>query len=123
MQTTRVATGRLRRRAAAAFLVTALGVAGGGPAHGAEPKAGSKEAKHAEAVAHFEKGKKLGEIGRYEDSVKEFEESYLLEPVPEILLNIALSHRFMKHYDKAIELYGRYIKMRPDAPNRKEIEK
>jgi hypothetical protein len=81
-----------------------------------------KDAKHAEAVAHFEKGKKLGEVGRYEESIKEFEEAYLAEPIAEILLNIALSHRFLKNYDKAIEFYDRYLKLKPDAPNRKEIE-
>jgi len=108
------------RTRAVAGVVTAAIVAWAGAARAAEAK---KPDPHAAAVEHFEKGKKLGEVGRYDDSIKEFEEAYLLEPLPDILLNIALNHRYLKHYDKAIELYQRYLRLKPDAPNRKDVEK
>jgi hypothetical protein len=109
-----------RARAVAALVTAAILAGGAGAARAAEAK---KPDAHAAAVDHFEKGKKLGEVGRYEDSIKEFEEAYLLEPLPDILLNIALNHRYLKHLDKAIELYQRYLRLKPDAANRKEVEK
>ena len=87
------------------------------------PPSAADAEKLAKAKEHFEKGKRLGEVGRYEESIAEFEKAYFLQPIPEILLNIALSYRYLKQWDKAIEIYDRYLKLKPDAKSRKEVEK
>ncbi len=58
----------------------------------------------------------------YDRALAEAEEAYRLDPLPQILFNIAQCHRALKHWEKAAALYRRYLKKLPEAPNRQQVE-
>jgi tetratricopeptide (TPR) repeat protein len=79
-----------------------------------------------EAKEHWQKGAAAYDVGRYEEAVKEFEESYRLAPRSAILFDLARTETKLGHEDKAIDYLERYLKSDPDGPDaasvRSELE-
>lgn len=67
------------------------------------------------AKGHFEAAKSYYNQGKYDKALEEFEESYRLMPLPEIIYNIAQCYERLGQIDRALEKYKKYIDEKPDA--------
>src|SRR5688572_20927887 len=72
--------------------------------------------------AHFERGVKQYNLGRFPEAIVEFEQAYDKDPAPILLFNIAQSHRQNGNKERALFFYRRYLEQAPDAPNRADVE-
>ncbi|MEK6606726.1 MAG: tetratricopeptide repeat protein [Myxococcota bacterium] len=77
----------------------------------------------AQAKASFASGSALYEEGKYSEALVFFAKAFEVSGNAEILFNIALCHRNLGDYDKAIGYYTRYLELRPDASDRADVEK
>ncbi|HEX9190290.1 MAG TPA: tetratricopeptide repeat protein, partial [Vicinamibacteria bacterium] len=67
-------------------------------------------------LAHFNKGRELFEVKRYDDAERELEEAYLLRPRdPRVLNLLGLVYFRAEKLDKAEEVYRKLIAESPDA--------
>ncbi len=62
------------------------------------------------------------DLGAYEQALKEAEQAYRLDPLPQILFNIGQCERALKHWERASYFYRRYLAKVPAAPNRRFVE-
>jgi iron complex outermembrane receptor protein len=77
----------------------------------------------AKAHSLFDKGMAHFHLEEYPQAIEKWEEGFRVKPVPEFLYNIAQAYRLSKQPDKAIAFYKKYLRMKPDAPNRAEVER
>jgi iron complex outermembrane receptor protein len=77
----------------------------------------------AKAHALFDKGMAHFQLEEYGQAIEKWEEGFRIKPVPEFLYNIAQAYRLSKQPDKAISFYKKFLRMKPDAPNRPEVER
>jgi tetratricopeptide (TPR) repeat protein len=77
----------------------------------------------AEARDHFRKGEKLFALGKFAEALTHYEAAYEAQPMPELLFNIGQCHRNLKNYDQAIFSFEKYLREKPNAANRKAVEK
>jgi tetratricopeptide (TPR) repeat protein len=91
----------------------------GSLAHAAPPSSSSR----AEAKQHYETGLLKFDVAKYDEAVEEFQKAYELIGDAAILYNIAQSYRLGQKYDKALVFYKNYLRRRPDAQNRAEVER
>jgi len=87
-----------------------------GPAH-------ADDDDTAKARSLFEKGMAHFQLEEYDAAIDKWQAGFRLKPVPEFLYNIAQAYRLWKQPDKALSFYRKYLSMRPDAPNRPEVER
>jgi tetratricopeptide (TPR) repeat protein len=85
---------------------------------GAQTESQKKEAKE-----HFEKASRLYELQKYGDAIAEYESAYLLVEDPALLFNIGQAYRLWDKPEDAIRSYKNYLRRRPDATNRADVEK
>ncbi len=83
--------------------------------------------QHAEALERFEAARALYDRGDYRAVIAEFQRVYeLLEGHPQrpvVLFNLARTYEELHRYDRAGELYRRYLEEAgEDAPNRADVE-
>jgi len=83
----------------------------------------AQAADNSEAQRHYTAGMAHYNLREYKEAIKEFEASYRLAPDPVFLFNLAQCHRLMKHDRDALYFYQAYLRARPDADNRAEVEK
>lgn len=74
------------------------------------------------AQTHFEQGMKLYNLADYSGAEQEFRAGYLASPDPVFLFNIGQCARLRKSFDEALTFYRNYLRVRPDAPNRADVE-
>ena len=74
------------------------------------------------AKARYEKGMAHFQLEEYNKAIAEWEEGFRTRPVPEFLYNLAQAYRISKVPERALTLYRRYLSMKPNAPNRVEVE-
>jgi len=86
------------------------------PAH-AEDKATKAAQKH------FEKAQKLFNLGKFDAALTEYEAAYEAKPLGDFLYNIAQCYRNLEDYDRAIFSFKKYLKEKPDAEDRAQVEK
>jgi tetratricopeptide (TPR) repeat protein len=96
------------------FTAALAGVAVAQPAPPADPKI--------EAKAHFDKGNTHYNLGEFDEAIAEFKTAYELSSAPGLLFNIAQSYRLKKDYEQANQFYKTYLRLKPDAANRAEVE-
>jgi tetratricopeptide (TPR) repeat protein len=96
------------KRALAAALVLALAA----PA-AAEKKPSRRAMK--QARAHFERGEKLHEQGRFDDAIREYRAAYQLARLPDLLYNIGQVQRLKGDRVAAVRSYERYLEAAPDG--------
>ena len=75
------------------------------------------------AKARYEKGMAHFQLEEYDKAILEWEEGFRTRPVPEFLYNLAQAYRLSKVPERALTLYRRYLTMKPNAPNRTEVER
>jgi tetratricopeptide (TPR) repeat protein len=95
------------------------------PAPPAPPQpqpAATEDQKKAEARALYEKGLSHYNLGEFDQAIAAFRASYALTSAPGLLFNIAQSFRLKKDYEQATYFYQTYLRLKPDAPNRADVE-
>jgi hypothetical protein len=75
------------------------------------------------AKAHFEAGRALYTLGRYEEAEREFTSGYLLVPKAQFLINLGQVYRRLGRLDKACEMFRRFhAEAPPDDPQRATVD-
>ncbi len=77
----------------------------------------------AAAKRHYEEGLKRYNLSDYKLAREEFKAAYLAYPEPSFLYNLGQCSRMIGDYDEEIKDYKAYLRERPHASNREEIEK
>jgi tetratricopeptide (TPR) repeat protein len=75
------------------------------------------------AQKHFEKAQKLFSLGKFELALDEYQQAYDAKPLGDFLYNIAQCYRNLSDYDQAIFSFKKYLKEKPDAEDRAQVEK
>jgi tetratricopeptide (TPR) repeat protein len=76
----------------------------------------------ARAKAHHEQAMRLFTLGKFEKAAEEFEAAYMAKPHPIFLFNIGQCYRNLGRWQETKRTFTNYLKERPDAPNRAEVE-
>jgi tetratricopeptide (TPR) repeat protein len=92
------------------------------PAPAPAPAPSPEDAKKAEAKALYEKGLSHYNLGEFDLAIAAFRKSYEISQAPGLLFNIAQSFRLKKDYEQAVYFYTTYLRLKPDAPNRADVE-
>ena len=56
-------------------------------------------------------------LRQFKDALDKYAAAYRLDPVPELLFNIAQCHRQLKQYEEAVFFYKRYLAISPNSAN------
>ncbi len=91
-------------------------------AQAAGPPAPAAADPSAEAREHYNRGRKLYDLNRYDEAIKEFEAGYELKDDPVFLYNIAQSYRLAGRYSEALRFYRNFLRNAPRSPKRAEVE-
>lgn len=83
---------------------------------------GGEDAATREAKEHFYRGEKLFALGRFEKALAAYEAAFEAKQLPEFLFNIGQCHANLGDYRQAIFSLRKYLRLRPDAKNRAEVE-
>ena len=75
-----------------------------------------------EARQHFQKGRQLFDVGRWDDAAAEFEQAYAIRSDPIFLYNMAQAYRRKGDAKRALDLYKNYLIKAPKSPQREEVE-
>ncbi|MDB4964837.1 MAG: hypothetical protein JWN44_526 [Myxococcales bacterium] len=76
-----------------------------------------------DARMHYDRGMAHYELGEFKSAVDEFKQAYALSKAPGLLFNLAQASRLAKDYEPALHFYRSYLRVRPDAPNRDDVER
>jgi hypothetical protein len=87
-----------------------------------QPAPAGDDAKRAEAKSLYEHGLSAYNLGKFPEAIAAFTKAYELSNAPGLLFNIAQSHRLNKDWEKASYFYSTYLRLKPDAPNRADVE-
>jgi tetratricopeptide (TPR) repeat protein len=102
-------------------VVVLLGTASGGAAAAAQspdPWSSDQQARDL-----FQRGRDAFNDGRFEDALHDFRRSYQLSGRPELLFNIGSASDRLRHNQEALDAFEGYLEARPEAPNRREVER
>jgi len=83
----------------------------------------SETQKKQAAKEHYEVATRFFDLGKYGEAIQEYEAAYLLVPDPNLLYNIGQAYRLWDRPEEAVRSYKNYLRNRPDAPNRAEVER
>src|SRR3954452_20947179 len=99
-----------------AILLLAIACALPPAAHAADEK------PVAAAKKLFQSGTKHFDLNEFDAALSDFKEGYRLMDDPVFLYNIAQCYRLTNHNIDAARFYKSYLRRKPDAANRKEVE-
>jgi tetratricopeptide (TPR) repeat protein len=97
------------------WALAVLVLASAGPAWADEPKQ--------EAKARYTTGQSHYNLNEFQEALQDFKEAYRLFPDPVFLFNVAQCERQLGNLDEAIKFYRSYLRNKPRAPNRQEVER
>ncbi|MBN2575264.1 MAG: hypothetical protein JXP73_11935 [Deltaproteobacteria bacterium] len=86
-------------------------------------RAETEAEKKQQARERYEKATRLYDVGKYSEAIAEYEQAYLLTGDPALLFNIGQAYRLWEHPEDAIRAYKNYLRQRPDASNRADVER
>jgi len=109
-----------RRSHHAVFAVAILALCAAVPAIA---RAESEAEKKQQAKDHYEMATRLYDVGKYGEAIAEYEQAYLLIEDAALLFNIGQAYRLWDRPEDAIRAYKNYLRRRPDASNRVDVEK
>jgi tetratricopeptide (TPR) repeat protein len=93
------------------------------PETAAEPSAGPAEDDSvARAMAAYERGTKNYNRAQYEEALADFTEAASLYASPDFQYNIGLCYEKLGKYDDAIRAFSTYLRAKPDADDRPNVE-
>jgi tetratricopeptide (TPR) repeat protein len=75
-----------------------------------------------QAKEHYVQATKLYDLGKYDEAIKEFEAAFEIKDDPVLLYNIAQAYRLANKYPEALRFYRTYLRRKPKAANRAEVE-
>jgi tetratricopeptide (TPR) repeat protein len=75
------------------------------------------------ADEHFERGRRLYDVGSYADAISEFKQAYMLDPDASYLFNIAQAYRLDGDCASAADFFKKYLKADPTSDRRAKIDK
>jgi tetratricopeptide (TPR) repeat protein len=81
------------------------------------------EAQKQEAKEHYERARKLYDVGKYNEAIEEYQKVYLLADDPNMLFNIAQCYKLSDRPEEAVRFYRNFLRRSPNAPNRTLVEK
>lgn len=81
-----------------------------------------RQARVKQAQQQFERGKRAYNLGRFEAALEAFSSAYELKPVPELLFNLGQCHKKLHNHERALFFFESYLREKPDAPNREQVE-
>jgi tetratricopeptide (TPR) repeat protein len=87
-----------------------------------QPAPAAEDPALTEAKAHFEAGRAAYDAHDYKEAVRQFRAAESLRPSATLQYNIALAYDGMGKPQAALRFYRAYVRQRPDAPNRGEVE-
>lgn len=111
---------RWKRLVSVAALVLALGA--GGLAAPGRAVAQTTDAA-TEAKQHYEEGTKAYSLGEFPRAITEFKAAYNAKAEPTLLFNIAQSYRLAGDANQALFFYRSYLRNKPDAINRRDVDR
>ena len=111
------------RRAWGGLLVLFLLSLASPPARADDPLTLSPDERTARAKALFEQGRAHVDLGDYAAATSEFEQAYVLRPLPIFLFNLAELAVYQNHREHALQLYGRYLQTERDPRERAQVER
>jgi tetratricopeptide (TPR) repeat protein len=76
-----------------------------------------------EAKDHYDRGMAHYELGEFAAAVEQFKAAYARSQAPGLLFNLAQASRLNKDYEQALHFYRTYLRVRPEAANRDDVEK
>lgn len=79
--------------------------------------------KKQQAKEHYEKATRLYDVGKYGEAIDEYEAAYLLIEDAALLFNMGQAYRLWDKPEDAIRAYKNYLRRRPEASNRADVEK
>jgi len=88
----------------------------------AAPAAAEDDRITREARALYVEGTRLYKIGRYQEAAQRFQDGYLKKSDASFLFNLAQCYRQMHEPEQAAREYRAYLRDKPDAPNRDDVE-
>jgi hypothetical protein len=71
------------------------------------------DAEKKKALEHYEKGKRLFNVGRYAEAIEEYQNVYLITADANMLMNIAQAYRLAEQLTEAQRFYRRYLSVAP----------
>lgn len=101
-------------------VMAALALCALGPA---AARAQDEPEKRLQAKEHYEKATRFYDVGKYAEAINEYEQAYLLIEDAALLFNIGQAYRLWDRPEDAIRAYKNYLRKRPDASNRGDVEK
>jgi tetratricopeptide (TPR) repeat protein len=87
---------------------------------GAEP--GADNSTESRAMAAYERGQKNYRLANYEEALVDFKEAASLYASPDFQYNIARCYEKLERYDEAILAYETYLRAKPEADDREDVE-
>ena len=88
----------------------------------APPPPPPTEAQRATARTAYARGQAAFDAGRYEEARAAFQEAYAAVPNPIVLVTLAECDLRLGRFDEALSGFERYLKDRPAAPDRVQVE-
>lgn len=93
------------------------------PAEPAPPDGGSgQDAQLEQAMQAYERGTNNYNLAQYEAALADFKEAASLYASPDFQYNIGLCYEKLGKYDEAIRAFATYLRAKPDAPDRPNVE-
>jgi tetratricopeptide (TPR) repeat protein len=83
----------------------------------------SESEKKQQAREHYEKATRLYDVGKYGEAIAEYEQVYLLVGDAAQLFNIGQAYRLWDRPEDAIRAYKNFLRQRPEAANRADVER
>ena len=74
------------------------------------------------AREHLKAGQTHYALGEFQAAIDEFREVYRLKQEPGLLFNMGQAWRQLHEWQQALFNYRQYLNLKPDAPNRAEVE-
>ncbi len=71
---------------------------------------------------HYDRGKKLFELQKFEDALEEFQKAYDASPIPDFLFNIGQCQRNLGDNQAAVFSFKKFLKLDPDTDKREKVE-
>ena len=79
--------------------------------------------KKSQAKDLYERATRLYDVGKYGEAINAYEQAYLLIEDPALLFNIGQAYRLWDRPEEAVRAYKNYLRKRPDARNRADVER